>query len=82
MTLHIRDEETDRLVRRLAERRGTGLTEAVRIAVANELARDAKSSASVGSLRDRLRPLQERVRAAEPTGLPADKAFYDRLSEV
>lgn len=77
VTLQIRDEETDRLVRRLAASRGVGLTEAVRLAVANELARGAASV----SLQDRLAPLQARVRGAPPTGLAADKAFYDGLDE-
>ena len=31
-------------------------------------------------LRDRLRPLQERVLNRPATGLEADKAFYDELS--
>jgi antitoxin VapB len=39
MTLSIRDAATDRLVRTLAKRKNVGLTEAVRLAVANELRR-------------------------------------------
>jgi antitoxin VapB len=31
-------------------------------------------------LRERLRPIQARVMARPPTGLEADKAFYDSLS--
>ena len=31
-------------------------------------------------LRDRLRSLQRRVLSRPPTGLEADKAFYDELS--
>jgi antitoxin VapB len=31
-------------------------------------------------LRERLRPLQERVLSRPATGLEADKAFYDELS--
>ena len=76
MTLHIRDEETDRLVRRLAAARGLGLTEAVRTAVANELAREADGE----TLAQRLAPLRERVRQTPETGRAADKAFFDRLS--
>lgn len=34
MAFHIRDEETDTLVRELARRKGVGLTEAVKLAVA------------------------------------------------
>ena len=40
MALHIRDAETDRLVRLLAERKGVPLTEAIKVAVRNELERD------------------------------------------
>jgi antitoxin VapB len=72
MALHIRDAETDRLVRQLAEVRGIALTEAIRIAVGNELRRVP--------LRERVRPLQDRLEAAGKTGLKADKAFYDNLN--
>ncbi|WAJ26484.1 type II toxin-antitoxin system VapB family antitoxin [Antarcticirhabdus aurantiaca] len=75
MALHIRDEETDALVRELASRRGIGLTEAVRVAVENELARERKRL----SLRERLKPLVDEVaRARKAEGMP-DKAFYDEL---
>jgi antitoxin VapB len=72
MALHIRDDETDRLVRRLAEHKGVGLTEAVRLAVENELRRIP--------LRERLRPMQQRLAKVPGTGLRADKAFFDDLS--
>ena len=51
-------------------------TDAVRIALENELRRldDAVP------LRDRVRPLQERVLSRPATGLDADKTFYDELS--
>jgi antitoxin VapB len=73
MALHIRDSETDRLVRDLAEIKGVGLTQAVKLAVENELRR--------APLYERLRPIQERIKAAGPTGLKADKTFYDSLSD-
>jgi antitoxin VapB len=76
MALHIRDPETDRLVRRLAERKGIPLTEAVKLAVSNELQRDDARL----DLRDRLRPIQARIAARPATGLEADKDFYDELS--
>ena len=72
MALHIRDPETDRLVRKLAEIKNVGLTEAVKLAVENELKRT--------SLLDRIRPIQDRIRARGATGLKADKAFYDSLN--
>ncbi|MGK9233677.1 type II toxin-antitoxin system VapB family antitoxin [Inquilinus limosus] len=76
MPLSIRDELTDRLVRKLAKRKGLGLTEAVRLAVENELRREEEAV----PLRERLRPLQDRIAARPATGLEADKAFYDELS--
>lgn len=41
MALSIKDPETDALVRKLAKARGTSFTGAVRLAVENELAREA-----------------------------------------
>ena len=76
MAFHIRDSETDKLVRELARQRGVGLTEAVKLAVGGELRREAERV----PLRDRLRPLQEKVGTLQPTGLKADKAFFDWLS--
>lgn len=52
MAIHVRDPETDSLVRRLARRKGVGLTDAIREAVANELERDEKAlSLSLGPYR-------------------------------
>lgn len=76
MALHIRDAETDRLVRALAARKRIPLTEAIKLAVRNELDRGA----AVPSLWERLRPLHERVAARPATGLIADKAYFDALN--
>ncbi|HEY8564315.1 MAG TPA: type II toxin-antitoxin system VapB family antitoxin [Beijerinckiaceae bacterium] len=73
MALHIRDEETDRLVRSLAEIKRIGLTEAVKLAVSNEIKRVP--------LQERIRPIQERLAKVPRTGLKADKAFYDSLND-
>lgn len=73
MALHIRDPEVDRLVRDLAASRKIGLTEAVKMAVRNELTRPP--------LAERIRPIQEEVRSWGRTGLRADKAFYDSLND-
>jgi len=76
MPLYIRDDATAELVAKLAKQRGLTKQDAVRLAVTAELdrAREAK-------------PLRERIaawRAANPfpppTGLKADKAFFDDLS--
>jgi len=78
MAFHVRDPETDRLVRKLAQKKGIGLTEAIREAVAAELNRQ-----------DEEIPLHERLRAiaAPIAGLPdrgpvPDKAFFDDLSGI
>jgi antitoxin VapB len=52
-------------------------TDAVRIAVENELRHLDEAVA----LRDRLRPLQDRILSRPATGLDAEKAFYNELSE-
>lgn len=77
MALHIRDVEADRLVRTLAERKGIALTEAVKLAVRNELDREDRRL----PLWQRLKPLHARVAARPATGLVADKAFYDALND-
>ena len=73
MALHIRDDGTDRLVRQLAKMKRVGLTEAVKLAVANELRRTP--------LAERIRPIQDRIASYPKTGLTADKAFYDSLND-
>jgi antitoxin VapB len=78
MAFHIKDHATDAAVRRLARLKGKTLTETVREAVEHEYAREAAQVPLV----DRLRPVQERFAALRrPGGLPADKAFFDELSD-
>jgi antitoxin VapB len=76
MTFYVRDPATDNAVRRLAKLKGKTLTETIREAVENELQREKR----VSSLRERIKPIQDRLAAFAPTGLEADKAFYDALS--
>ena len=76
MPLNIRNEIVNELAARLAVRKRMNKTDAVRIALENELRRLDEAV----PLRDRLRPLQERVLTRPATGLDADKAFYDELS--
>jgi len=76
MPFHIRDPETDTLVRELARRRGIGLTEAINLAVKAALHRDA----ALTPFRERIAPLQAEVAAWRRTGRKADKAFFDELS--
>ncbi len=74
--LNVRSEEVNQLARKLAARKHVSKTEAVRQALENELRRLDEAI----PLRERMRPLQQRILARPPTGLEADKAFYDDLS--
>jgi antitoxin VapB len=76
MPLNIRSEEVARLAAELASVTGTNKTDAVKLALRNELQRNRDAI----PLRDRLRKLQDRVLAAPSTGDEADKTFYDALS--
>ena len=76
MPLNIRSEAVNQLAEKLAARKRVNKTEAVRMALENELRRLDEAV----PLRDRLRPLQKRVLSRLPTGLEADKAFYGELS--
>ena len=77
MPLNIRSREVDELASRLASCLGTTKTEAVRRALANEIARAEPRL----PLAERIRDIQERVAARGRTGLEADKAFYDSLND-
>ena len=74
MPLHIKDEGASTAVRRLARVRKLTLTEAVRTACEEALARDDRARTVV----ERLVDVHERVRRVARTGKKADKAFFDR----
>jgi antitoxin VapB len=76
MPLYIRDDGTAALVAELAKQRGLTKQDAVRLAVTAELdrAKEAKP------LRERMRAWREANQFPPPTGLKADKAFFDDLS--
>jgi antitoxin VapB len=76
MGLNIRSEEVNRLATELAEKRKITKTEAVRLALVNELGRRGEEK----SLRERLGPVLERVGTYQRTGLAADKAFFDEIN--
>jgi antitoxin VapB len=76
MAFHVRDKKTDALVRELARKRGLGLTEAIKLAVTNELDRQNDRE----SLWDRTRRLRQEVATSGKNGPKADKAFFDELS--
>lgn len=73
MALHIKDDAASAAVRALADLRKISLTEAVRLACEEAIARDRRAQ----PLADRLAAVHARVRSAAPTGLKADKAFFD-----
>jgi antitoxin VapB len=76
MPLNIRSETVNRLAEALAARKRITKTEAVRMALENELRRLDEAI----PLRERLRPIQDRILARPATGQEADKGFYDELS--
>jgi len=76
MPLNIRSEAVNQLAEKLAARKRMNKTDAVRIALEHELQRLDEAV----PLRERLRPLQDRVMSRPATGLEADKSFYDELS--
>lgn len=76
MPLYIRDDATAALVAELAKQRGISKQEAVRIAVSAELDRIKESI----PLRERFAALRAAHPLPPPTGLLADKAFFDDLS--
>lgn len=78
MPLNIRNEDVNHLAETLAGRLRATKTEAVKIALENELKRLDQAI----PLKDRLRPIQERIQRRPATGLEADKAFYDDLSDT
>ena len=76
MPLNIRNEAVNQLAEELAARWHMNTTDAVRMALENELCRLDEAV----PLRERVRFLQDRVLSRPSTGLEADKAFYDELS--
>lgn len=78
MAFHVRDPETDRLVREYAARHRIGITEAIKLAVSRENQRDA---AEVHRKLEGLEKLRQHWDSLPRTGLKADKAFYDSLND-
>ncbi len=76
MPLYIRDDVTAALVAALAKQRGITKQDAVKLAVQAELDR----AKEVIPLRQRFAALRAARPVPPPTGLLADKAFFDELS--
>ena len=77
MTVLIKNPQTDALIRRVAELKGVGLTEAVHQALENELKRESHNSPYVERGLAFVKRLHERSNPA--LGLPVDKEFIDSL---
>jgi antitoxin VapB len=77
MGLSIKNEETERLVRELARRKGVGVTTAIRLAVSNELAKDATSQKDPEEIRRAIADIQARSAALGP--MPSMKEMDDWL---
>jgi len=80
MALSIKDEETDRLVRKLAQIKGLSYTQTIRLAVANELQRsETRDPAEKEKLMKAIAEIQARV-AALPDRMTAEEVdawMYD-----
>jgi antitoxin VapB len=79
MAFHIKNVETDALARRVAALRKVGLTEAVHVALENELARAKAEPSEIDAWVKFVRDF--RASGNPEKGLPADKAFIDSLYE-
>ena len=77
MAFHVKDEATDKAVRRLARFKRKTLTATIREAVEHEYDRVHSEIPLI----ERLKPIQDQFASlSKPGGLPADKAFFDELS--
>jgi antitoxin VapB len=75
-SLYIKDAEANALAEQLATKRGLTKTAAVKLALENELSRDRPSQLTA---REKLLKFWEENPLPPPTGLKADKAFFDDL---
>ena len=77
MAFHVRNRETELLARELARRAKLGLTEAVHLALTNELRRRKRAI----PLWERTAQLRKRIKARVKDPRPVGKAFRDDLYE-
>ena len=76
--ISIRNEEVEQLARKVAQKKGVTMTEAIRSALVQEL----KALDNEISLKDRLIKFAEEADQFQDTGIITDKAFFDNLQEV
>ena len=77
-SLYIKDNETAELAAELAARLGVTKTEVVRDLLRRQKA-ELMPSTPLPSMRERLDAWRRAHPLGEPTGLKADKAFFDEL---
>ena len=77
MPFHVRDPETDALVRELADKTKLGITEAVKLAATEALAVREKARAEKLARMDAILAEFDKM---PRTGLKADKAFMDMIN--
>jgi antitoxin VapB len=78
MGLSIKNEETERLVRELAKRRGIGVTTAIRLAVSNELSKDPPPKKDPEKMRAAIKEIQKRWAGSPPIDMKEmDDWMYD-----
>jgi antitoxin VapB len=75
--LYVKDDKANAMANQLAERRGLTKAAAVRLALSNELAKDAPKR----SAREILDELQRTSTLTFDPDVVIDKAFYDSLYE-
>ncbi|MGA0531956.1 type II toxin-antitoxin system VapB family antitoxin [Hansschlegelia sp. KR7-227] len=80
MAFHVRDPETDRVVRRLAARSGESLTATIRRACEAELARIDGPSDRARRLAA-MQAIVDEIASHPDTGAVIDKAFFDSLND-
>ncbi len=74
MALSVRAKDVEAAARQLADRRGTSVTGALRLALTNELARDAHAEqADYEKFMAGIREIQERVAKIPDSGLTEDE---------
>lgn len=79
MAFHVRDPETDRVVRELAAAKQTSLTEAIRSACDQAL-KDVAKNASMDQRIAKARAIREELaRRPQDPEVVIDKAFFDAL---
>ncbi|WP_187972157.1 type II toxin-antitoxin system VapB family antitoxin [Aquibium microcysteis] len=76
MGIHIQDEETARVVREFAARRGLDVTAAIRAAIAEAEAATAPAASNIAA---RIEPILAEIRARRSKEPFDEKAFMDEM---